>query len=614
MDRDELEQSATIDTVNAINNGRAINRRDLLKGMMAAGAITAVGLSGCSPQTPEQPAGGEAPAETPAGTSPDSGPATSGASGADGFMNAAKASQKWEFEIPPEPVAESEITETFETDIVVIGAGVAGMTCAAAATEQGADVILFAASSYPVSRGGSNHGVNTKVQQRYGIEYTPEILSTRLKKELSDASFWPDSRKWWKWVNNSSESMNWLIDIMEGAGYETTLEIGFDDPDGVYSAQPASHNWIGGEVVFGAAMGQGLVMNELEKKILAQNGTIHYDTTAQYLIREGDNTGPVTGVVAKNPQGAYVKYVGKKAIILATGDFSGNKEMMAKYCPHVLPILADVPVDYNAQFSFGGLYHGDGQRMGLWVGAAWQKTFPNAPMIDSLGPAPYTQSVANHTGINLNTEGQRYMNEDTIFSYSCLALMQNPEMTAYYVWDSAYANWFDHWFTFGSTIEQTGGPKGLSPEEALASWEANVENKSYVKGDSIEEVLSQLEGIDAEAAKATIERYNGYCDAGIDEEYHKHASYLAPIKTGPFYGCKFTANPANFLCVTGGLRTNDRMQVCDENDSPIPGLYNIGIMVGDMYANCYNFSICGHNLGATCNTFAYMLGRELASA
>jgi hypothetical protein len=584
-----------------MSQGNAIDRRDLLKGLAAVSAVGAVGaLAGCAaPAT-----SGSAETDTQPEVSTTSTEA----------MTAEKAAQKWEFEIPPDPIDESEITETFEADIVVIGAGVAGMTCAAAATEQGADVLLFAASSYPVSRGGSNHGINTKVQQRYGIEYTPESIKARIKKELSEASYMVDQRKWWKWANNSSESMNWLIDIMEGAGYETTLEIGFTDPDGVYTAEPGSHNFIGGEVVFGAAMGQSLVMQELEKKILAQGGTIHYDTIAQYLIRDGNTTGRVSGVIAKNPEGVYVKYVGRKAVVMATGDFSGNKEMMAKYCPHVLPILADVPLDYNAQFSFGGLYHGDGQKMGLWVGAAWQKVFPNAPMIDSLGPAPYTQSVANHTGINLNKEGQRFMNEDTIFSYSCYSLMGNTDMTAYYIWDADYVNWYDHWDTFGCTIDQTGGPKGMTPEAQLEGWEANVENGSYVKGDTLEDVLSKLEGLDASAAKATIERYNTYCESGIDEEYHKNKAYLAPIKTGPFYGCKFTANPANFLCVTGGLRTNDRMQVCDKEDAPIEGLYNLGIMVGDMYANCYNFSICGHNLGATCNTFAYLLGRELADA
>ena len=72
--------------------------------------------------------------------------------------------------------------------------------------------------------------------------------------------------------------------------------------------------------------------------------------------------------------------------------------------------------------------------------------------------------------------------------------------------------------------------------------------------------------------------------------------------------------PANFLCVTGGLRTNEKMQVCEEDDTPIEGLYNLGIMAGDSYGNCYNFAICGHNLGMNCITLPYLLGKELAEA
>lgn len=575
-----------------------MDRRHFLVGAGIVGTALGMGaLAGCSSDTQE---------------SPDQ-RGVSGSSTSNG-MSKELSEMQWTFEIPPEPVSDSDIGETIEADIVIIGAGVAGLTCAAASLQAGGDVRIFAASSTPVSRGGSNHGINTKVQKRYGITYMPETMTGRIKRELGDASYLVDMQKWHKWVNNSEESMNWLIDIMEGAGYETTLEVGYDDPDDVFSSPPASHNWIGGEVTFGAAQGQTLVTKELEQIINDHGVEIDYQVIAQYLIREDNNTGRVSGVVAQNADGTYVKYMGRRAVVMATGDFSQNKEMMAKYCPWVMPILADVEKDYDVMFTFGGLGPGDGQKMGLWAGAAWQKVFPNAPMIDSLGPAPYTQSVANHSGINLNIRGERFMNEDTIFSYSCLAGIQQPQMTVHYIWDTAYANWFDKWDTFGSTIPETNGPKAITPEQALASWDEMAESGEYLKADTIDGLLAQMENIEVETAKATLERYNTYASQGIDEEYHKNAKLLAPITTGPFYGCSYTMNPANFLCITGGLRTNRDMQVCQEDDTPIEGLYNIGIMVGDMYANCYNFSICGHNLGACCNTFSYMLGKELAAS
>ena len=74
----------------------------------------------------------------------------------------------------------------------------------------------------------------------------------------------------------------------------------------------------------------------------------------------------------------------------------------------------------------------------------------------------------------------------------------------------------------------------------------------------------------------------------------------------------FRSSGLTFLTVCGGLRTNSNMQVCDENDQPIPGLFNVGIMVGDTYANIYNFLVAGHNYGMNCLTMGYLTGRAIA--
>ena len=71
-------------------------------------------------------------------------------------------------------------------------------------------------------------------------------------------------------------------------------------------------------------------------------------------------------------------------------------------------------------------------------------------------------------------------------------------------------------------------------------------------------------------------------------------------------------NAMTFLCVTGGLRTNEYMQVCQDDDTPIDGLFNTGIMTGDYYAGTYNFVMPGQNLGGVCNCLSYVLGKRLA--
>lgn len=570
----------------------SIDRRSFLKGAAFTGvAAAAAGIAGCAPS-----GGSSGSADSVQSQE------TQNASG-------------YSFEIPPEPVDEAEITETYEADVVVVGAGVSGMVCAAAAAEGGAKVILFAASSAPVFRGGSNHGIGTKAQKRYGIDYDKYNLSPMMKKQMADAGYLIDQKKWWRWINNSAESMDWMIDIMENAGWETTIEVGYDDPDGVFSFPPSAHNWIGGEVVDGSANGEGLVVAEMEKIILANEGRVDYGTIAKYLVREDDNKGRVSAVVATNPEGEYVRYIGNTAVVLATGDFSGDKEMMQKYCPQAMDLLNnDWKLDYDSGFQFGGLYPGDGQKMGLWVGAGWQKTYPNAPMILGMIAAQLPSAIGaqNYPGPNLNMNGLRYMNEDTTCTYSVMTVMNQPGKTAYFVWGSEYTNWFDTWRVGGTTIDQDGGPKPKTSEETLAGWEASVEAGAYSKSDTLEGLLSQLDGIDAEMALDTLERYNTYCETGVDEEFHKNKAFLCPVATPPFYGFKYSLDPSAFLCVTGGLRTDERMRVCAEDDTPIEGLYNIGIMVGDSYGTIYNFGVEGHNLGMNCITFGYLLGKELA--
>lgn len=568
-----------------------LDRRSFLKGAAITGAAAvSTGLVACA---------------SPSSAAPEADTAGSEGGG----------EKVYSFETPPTPIADSEITQTYEADIVVIGAGVAGMVCAAAAAEEGADVVLFAASSQPVFRGGSNHGIGTKAQKRYGIDYDVNNLSPMMKKQMADGAYLMDQKKWWKWINNSTESMDWLIDIMEGAGWETTIEVGYDDADGVFSFPPSAHNWIGGDVVDGSGNGQGLVVSELEAIIKNNGCQIDYNTIAQYLIREDDNTGRVSAVIAKNSSGEFVKYTGKKAVVLATGDFSGDREMMEKYCPWAVSLLDENwQLNYDAGFQFGGLYPGDGQKMGLWVGAAWQKVFPNAPMILGMIAAqlPSEIGVQNYPGPNLNIHGERYMNEDTTCTYSVMSVFQQPEQCAYFVWDASYANWFERWCVGGTTIDEDNGPKPKTPAEMLESWEASVETGWYIKADTLDELLSQLDGINVKNALATLDRYNSYCANGVDEEYHKNPAYLAPVAEGPFYGFKYSLDPSAFLCVCGGLRTNENMQVCEEDDTPIEGLYNLGIMVGDSYSTLYNFGIEGHNLGMNCVTYGYLVGKELA--
>ncbi len=117
-----------------------------------------------------------------------------------------------------------------------------------------------------------------------------------------------------------------------------------------------------------------------------------------------------------------------------------------------------------------------------------------------------------------------------------------------------------------------------------------------VKGDTIEEVAEKL-GLPVKETMETIERYNELCRAGKDTDFHKKPKYRQEIRKPPFYGG--TAADRLFFSVLGGPRTNWKMQICNENDEPIPGLYCVGSMVG------------GQNYGA-CLTFGYLTGKRVS--
>ena len=133
--------------------------------------------------------------------------------------------------------------------------------------------------------------------------------------------------------------------------------------------------------------------------------------------------------------------------------------------------------------------------------------------------------------------------------------------------------------------------------------------ENAVKANTLEELADGL-GLPREEFLAQVERYNSYCETGLDDEFHKDKRFLLPVKQPPFYGIK---NEPYTLCITGGLNTDIQMHVCDEKNDPIPGLYGVGTVVGDMYGDVYDYKCPGINLGGACTTFGYLLGKNLSA-
>ena len=281
---------------------------------------------------------------------------------------------EYDFEMPPKLISEEQVAEVIESEVVIIGAGTAGLVCANSAAENGLSVILISASSHPVARGGSTHAINSRLMRELGVEYD---VGRYFKQEMDRAGGRIDQEKWYLFAKKSGEAMDWLLDKMETAGYIPVIERGGVDPDGLLSTYTGSHCFVTDKKKKNVSMGQPLVVKTLANTAKQAGVQIHYKMIAKQLVRENNNTGRVTSVIAMNSEGKYIQYSATKAIVLATGDFTKDTEMVSKYCPEVLPLVDKTPVDYNTQFAYNGIYAGDGHKMALWIGAAWQHTVPN---------------------------------------------------------------------------------------------------------------------------------------------------------------------------------------------------------------------------------------------
>lgn len=573
------------------------SRRDFLKiGAVGAAGAAAAGLAGCA-----------APSGSSAGSQSAATAATGGAiDSADAVLKLTDGMPKWSFMIAPDPIGDDQITETIENDIIVVGGGMSGFTTAVSAAEQGANVTIFSAASAPISRGGSNYARNSKIMKELGIE--PFDPVPFYYNEMRAASFAVDQQKWMRGYNESEEAMDWMIDIAHESGLQVIMERDNTFDKGPNYAHAFSTEGNSAMV----STGQQGAVEALEAKAKEFGVEIIYDMKAEQLVREDNNQGRVTGVIAsKMGDGGFVKFSAKTAVVLATGDFSSNKEMLAAYCPMVLPIVGyeQGEIDYNTSFNLTGIYGGDGQKMGLWIGAAWQHAYPNAPMMQGAWGGSH-EPCGFHMGLNVNVNTDRYQREDVSAPYSANHLISQPQHIAFGIWTPNYPQAIlekgHEWYTFG--MDYTLPP--LTSEELIVMWDKGAQDGSYYKADTLDDLAKQLD-LDATKLKAVVSRYNELCDKGVDEDFYKNPDFLVKIdEAGPFYAAQ---NYSMFMTVMGGLRTSPNMEVCDENDQPIPGLFNVGAMIGDMYANTYNFAIPGNSYGINCLTFGYALGRDLAA-
>ncbi|MDR2798995.1 MAG: FAD-dependent oxidoreductase [Treponema sp.] len=556
----------------------------------------------------------------------------------------AEGSQKeWAFEKAPTPITSIEGEEAF--DIVVVGSGMAGLTTALAAKQENSDLkILLITGAAPgsdgtnphgaISRGGSNSSTWSTVMEakKDSLGYSQDAWISYLNREKLAASYRVDQRKWSKFYNESEEAMDWLINMVSNSPYNviTTLEV--DNYDPILQSQTVAHAFMDPgtdpTTAFMVSTGQQNTVEALAKELVdVHKVPIKTLTAARRLVRGGTESGKmgkVEAVIAEDLKtGKFYKYKASKGVVLATGDFSADLDMMAKYCPWVLDIIdfskhPSLPENggdgniYNTAFSTGsGLYKGDGHKMGLWVGAAWQNAYPAAPMIQGsigfFGSNGGYQPLGFHQGLVVNKNGERFYNEDISLPYAATLLLSQPGKIAYGIWNE---DWYDtviaagrNFYSFGSSFFNPPPAK----EMILGGWNADTS----IKADNLQALCADSRiGLSYSKVLETVNQYNKMVTVKKDTDFGKDSTLLCRVD--PNKKVFAATNQPLFMTVMGGLRTDDHMRVCDASDQPIPGLFNVGQMVGDVYANTYNFAIPGHCYGGNCLTFGRRLGIELA--
>ncbi|NLV50986.1 MAG: FAD-dependent oxidoreductase [Clostridiales bacterium] len=503
---------------------------------------------------------------------------------------------KWgSWAIPPDPVRADEIKETLYADIVVLGAGIAGVSCALRAAQCGANVLVLEKSGSWSGRGGNIGVANSSYMKSCGIENDITEIAREWIKRCGNRC---DEKLVWQFLKNSGRAMDWLTDILAQPAYGARPALqGCAYRGETYRENYGSHRFFGGPMEKkGMRAGGADAVFAMYSEAVKLGTRFLFKTPAEQLLKEN---GRVTGVYARRETGDYLLVIAQRGIILATGDIAGNDEM----CEDLAPLANRCAVKL---YFPKGVNKGDGHRMGLWAGGS----FEDAPFAAMIHPQAFHPS--NFCFLYVNQDGSRFMNEDNYIQGRCLAILRERITYAWSIVDSAWREKLPETLRCGGGIAwgqdfEVGEPEfDLAKEEK--SFERGIERGLIVTADTPEELAGKM-GVPADEFVSTLTRYNTLAVSGYDEDFGKRKEMMIPLEKPPYYGVKI--GPA-LLAVVGGLRVDCQMRVLDDDNMPISGLYAIGNTAGGRYGTDYPMVIHGTSHG-TALTFGYLLGEQLGN-
>ena len=419
-----------------------------------------------------------------------------------------------------------------DADVVILGAGAAGMSAAIEASNAGAKVVILEKQGIvggsTTRSGGKLIAAGTKYQEEQGFTGdTPEALFDYFKSVGGDQI---DDEKLKVFTDNALTDVNWLedmgVDIINVEPIHSSIT-----PWRVMNTQGG-----GGQI---SGIG-GQITVPLFDTVSATDTDIYYETAADTIIMKD---GEVAGAKGTRKDGTTVT-VNAPSVIIATGGYASS----AEYTEHLGmgQVVSNVPK--------GNV--GDGIKMGKDVGAKIEFTNGIQEVVVS-----FTCGVGinEESGLIVTDSGERFVNEYTYQSHVATAARLAGSVGAYYIASAADPN---PTVQYGMTLDST------------------------ISADTPEKLAEKLD-MDKDVFAATIERYNALCDAGNDEDFGKPAEFMQKLE-GTLYAIPLTRS---FTVTFDGLVTDTQSHVLDENNSPIPGLYAAGEVAftglfGDEYPSC----------------------------
>ena len=616
-----------------------LSRRNFLVGAASAGVLGAMaGLTGCAPQ-----------ASSASAKNGDASSADAAVARPTYYM----CDDDWLGSAPE--IADADIKETKSFDVVVVGGGHAGTQAALAAAQEGAKVAVIEKHNDGeiVYRGDDICSYNSKMLEAWG--FGPYDLDEIVNEYVRRANGRCNTEVIRSFVYNSGEMMDNLAslipdtsDVFDYDGGQCIVQIAYDKPSGAdypvevsgYKMWASTVQTVGtkNEQPVGKKQKTGISrLSEIEEycRDAAEDLGAEWfcGQTAARCVQDAD--GAVKGIIAEDADGNYVKFEAAKGVILATGDFGGNTDMVWELCSECAENAERHGVD-RAELMGMTDCDGSGHKIGCWAGGAIEShprpVAGDAPSI-SFGPWGSTPCLW------MNCNGQRFMNE----SFAGLVLAQscrqpiNPDAKMvgnFAIMDSKYMSYIqagglDHGapnWGFPEGIEEFQAQMAAADPAAgtvevrgleIANRTSPFVNEIFV-GATLEDALKNagLEGEALENAKASVERYNELCAAGKDTDFGKPENLLIPIDEGPFFvatqGTNKLYGPG--LNTLAGLCVNGDYQVLTASKNEvIKGLYAVGNTMGERYGNAYNCPSAGNNMG-NAMTSGRVAGKHAATA